>query len=127
MIILYTIGLSILLLFFASCSLAPAYIVFNDFYDSIHRPTKNRHRCLTYRSRIYIVKNIGLFFLLIFLFLASGVACFSVGSELYFLWNPEKRPIKPEKPREIHIQVPEKVQVHTEFRLDDTIIGKDVL
>lgn len=63
MIILYTIGLSILLLFFASCSLVPAYIFFNNLLDnSIRRPTKNRHRCLTYRSRISIVNNIGLFF-----------------------------------------------------------------
>ena len=29
--------------------------------------------------------------------------------------------------RDIHLTVPEKVQVHTEFRLDNTIIGKEVL
>ena len=34
---------------------------------------------------------------------------------------------KPQETRDILIQVPEKVRVHTEFRLDDTIIGKEVL
>lgn len=34
---------------------------------------------------------------------------------------------EPEKPRKVLIEVPKKVQVHTEFRLDDTVIGKEVL
>ena len=29
--------------------------------------------------------------------------------------------------RDIHLTVPEKVEVHTEFRLDNTVIGKEVL
>ena len=29
--------------------------------------------------------------------------------------------------RDIHLTVPEKVEVHTEFRLDNTVIGKEIL
>ena len=57
----------------------------------------------------------------------STVGTIGLGSDLYGLWHPEKCPIELQRTRNVFIQVPEKVQVNTEFRLNDTVIGKEVL
>lgn len=57
----------------------------------------------------------------------SAFAVSGLSSDLYALWNPEKSPEESEQSRNVLIQVPEKVQLHTEFRIDDTVIGKEVL
>lgn len=57
----------------------------------------------------------------------SAFATLGLYSDLYGIWHPEKCPREPQRTRDVFIQVPEKVRVHTEFRLDDTVIGKEVL
>lgn len=57
----------------------------------------------------------------------SAFAIWGLNSDLNSLWNSQKHPEKPEKTRNVLIQIPEKVRVHTEFRLDNTVIGKEVL
>ena len=44
----------------------------------------------------------------------------------HLVTKPQETPETPAT-RDIHLTVPEKVQVHTEFRLDNTVIGKEVL
>ena len=43
------------------------------------------------------------------------------------VWCLQEKSKESHKTRDVLIQVPEKVQIHTEFRLDDTVIGKEVL
>lgn len=57
----------------------------------------------------------------------SAFAIWGLNSDLNALWNSQKHPGELEKTRDIHLTVPEKVRVHTEFRLDNTVIGKEVL
>lgn len=57
-------------------------------------------------------------------FLLAGLFYIHIG---YLLGNSQKHPGELEKTRDIHLTVPEKVRVHTEFRLDNTVIGKEVL
>lgn len=56
-------------------------------------------------------------------FLLAGLFYIHIG---YLLGKSHKTPETPAT-RDIHLTVPEKVEVHTEFRLDNTIIGKEVL
>lgn len=56
-------------------------------------------------------------------FLLAGLFYVHIG---YLLDLSQKRPETPAT-RDIHLTVPEKVEVHTEFRLDNTVIGKEVL
>lgn len=56
-------------------------------------------------------------------FLLAGLFYIHIG---YLLGKSQKTPETPAT-RDIHLTVPEKVEVHTEFRLDNTVIGKEVL
>lgn len=56
-------------------------------------------------------------------FILAGLFYIHIG---YLLKISQERPETP-KTRDIHLTVPEKVRVHTEFRLDNTVIGKEVL
>ena len=56
-------------------------------------------------------------------FLLAGLFYIHIG---YLLGKSQKTPQTPAT-RDIHLTDPEKVRVHTEFRLDDTVIGKEVL
>ena len=56
-------------------------------------------------------------------FLLAGLFYIHIG---YLLGKSQKTPETPTT-RDIHLTVPEKVRVHTEFRLDNTVIGKEVL
>lgn len=120
MIIFLSFLLILLILISAVWFIAPFCLFIAELYDDITRSL----RC---GERFPLGPNIGFGLALIPVFFISAVAVFSISSNLYFLWNPEKRPKEPEKPRKVLIEVPKKVQVHTEFRLDDTVIGKEVL
>ena len=62
----------------------------------------------------------------------SGFVCCSLLAGLFYIHvhhlvtKPQETPETPAT-RDIHLTVPKKVQVHTEFRLDNTVIGKEVL
>lgn len=56
-------------------------------------------------------------------FILAGLFYIHIG---YLLDLSQKTPETPAT-RDIHLTVPEKVEVHTEFRLDNTVIGKEVL
>ena len=56
-------------------------------------------------------------------FLLAGLFYIHIG---YLLGKSQETPETPAT-RDIHLTVPEKVEVHTEFRLDNTVIGKEVL
>lgn len=59
----------------------------------------------------------------------SGFVCCSLLAGLFYIHvhhlvtKPQETPAT----RDIHLTVPEKVEVHTEFRLDNTVIGKEIL
>ena len=62
----------------------------------------------------------------------SGFVCCSFIAGLFYIHayclasKPQETSETP-RTRDIHLTVPEKVEVHTEFRLDNTVIGKEVL
>lgn len=62
----------------------------------------------------------------------SGFVCCSLLAGLFYIHvhhlvtKPQETP-ETQATRDIHLTVPEKVEVHTEFRLDNTVIGKEVL
>lgn len=56
-------------------------------------------------------------------FILAGLFYIHIG---YLLSISQKTPETPAT-RDIHLTVPEKVEVHTEFRFDNTVIGKEVL
>ena len=120
MIILSTFFLILLILISAAWFIVPFCIFITELYDDITRS-------LRWGKRFPFGATIGFALGLVLAFFISAGGVLGISSELYFLWSPEKRPKEPEKPRKVLIEVPEKVQVHTEFRLDDTIIGKEVL
>lgn len=120
MIILSTFFLLLLILTSAAWFILPFCMFITELYDDIIRS-------LRWGKRFPFGATIGFALGLVLAFFISAGAILGIGSELYFLWNPEKRPKELEKPRKVLIEVPEKVQVHTEFRLDDTVIGKEVL
>ena len=59
----------------------------------------------------------------------SGFVCCTLLAGLFYIHvhhlvtKPQETPAT----RDIHLTVPEKVEVHAEFRLDYTVIGKEVL
>lgn len=117
MIIIASFFLILLLLAAASFFIIPLCIFLTELYDDITRS-------LRWGNPFPFGATFGSALGVAFTFFLSAFAVLGISSDLYFLWNPEKRPKEPEKTREIRIQVPEKVQVHTEFRLNDTVIGK---
>lgn len=120
MIIFLSFLLILLILISAVFFIAPFCLFIAELYDDITRSL----RC---GERFPFGSTIGFALALIPAFFISAGIVLGVSSDLYFLWNPDKRPKEPEKPRKVLIEVPKKVQVHTEFRLDDTVIGKEVL
>lgn len=59
----------------------------------------------------------------------SGFVFCSIFAGLFYVhvWYLVAKPQETPATRDIHLTVPEKVEVHTEFRLDNTVIGKEVL
>jgi hypothetical protein len=59
----------------------------------------------------------------------SGFVFCSIFAGLFYVhvWYLVAKPQETPATRDILLTVPEKVEVHTEFRLDNTVIGKEVL
>lgn len=120
MIIIPSIFLIILMIVTVSCFIIPFCIFVTELYKDITRS-------LRWGKRFPFLETFEFALMVLVAFCFSVFATLGLGSDLYALWNPEKSPEEPEKTRNVHIQVPEKVQIHTEFRLDNTVIGKEVL
>lgn len=120
MIIIASLFLILLLLVAASWFIIPLYIFGVGLYHDI---TQSLRCGKSFPFGTILSSALGVFIAFSF----SALAVFGISSDLYDLWNPEKSLREPEKSRNVLIQIPEKVQVHTEFRLDDTVIGKEIL
>lgn len=81
-------------------------------------------RTLRWGKRFPFGATLGSFSGVLIAFCFSTFATLGIWCDLHGNWHPETQP---QRTRDVLIQVPEKVQVHTEFRLDDTVIGKEVL
>ena len=113
MIIIPSIFLIILMIATVSWFAIPFCIFITELYKDITRS-------LRWGKRFPFLETFEFALMVLVAFCFSALATLGLGSDLYSLWNPEKS-------RNILIEIPEKVQVHTEFRLDDTVIGKEVL
>lgn len=120
MIIIPSFFLVLLMLVAASWFIIPLCIFSSELYSDI---TRSLRLGKPFPFGGTIASALGVFIAGCF----SAFAIWGLNSDLNSLWNPEKHPEEPVKSRNVHIQVPEKVQIHTEFRLDDTVIGKEVL
>jgi hypothetical protein len=120
MIIIASLFLILLMLVTASWFIIPLCVFVTELYKDI---TRSLHSSKPFPLGATLSSAFGVF--VTFCFSAFGTL--GLIHELHCLWNSEKHPEEPEKTRNVHIQVPEKVQVHTEFRLDNTVIGKEVL
>ena len=120
MIIIPSLFLIILMIVTVSWFIIPFYIFVTELYKDITRS-------LRWGKRFPFLETFEFALMVLVAFCFSTFATLGLGSDLYSLWNPEKHPEEPEKTRNVLIQIPEKVQVHTEFRLDNTVIGKEVL
>lgn len=120
MIIIASLFLILLMLVTASWFIIPLCIFVTELYNDI---TESLRWGIPFPFGATLSSALGV----------SVAFCFSAFGtlgliyEIHSIWNPEKHSEEPEKTRNVHIQVPEKVQVHTEFRLDNTVIGKEVL
>lgn len=120
MIILSAFFLILLILISAAWFILPFCMFITELYDDIIRS-------LRWGKRFPFGATIGFALGLVIAFFISTGVVLGIGSELYFLWNPEKRPKEPEKSRKVLIEIPEKVQLHSEFRSNGSVIGKEVL
>lgn len=120
MIIIPSIFLILLMVVTVSWFIIPFCIFVTELYKDITRS-------LRWGKPFPLCETLEFALGVLVAFWFSAFASLGLGSDLYALWNSEKSPEEPEKSREVHIQVPEKVQIHTEFRLDNTVIGKEVL
>jgi hypothetical protein len=120
MIIFPSIFLILLMILTVSWFIIPFCIFVTELYKDITGS-------LRWGKRFPFVETFEFALGVLVAFWFSAFATFGLGSDLYSLWNPEKQSGEPVKSRNVHIQVPEKVQIHTEFRLDNTVIGKEVL
>lgn len=117
MIYVYSFFMILLMLVTLSWFVIPLCIFSSELYRDITR-TIRRGKPFPLSETLW--SAFGVF--VTFCFSAFGTL--GIWSDLYSNWHPE---IQPQRTRDVLIQVPEKVQVHTEFRLDDTVIGKEVL
>lgn len=120
MIILASLFLILLMLVSASWFIIPLCIFGSELYKDLTRTL----RCgKPFPLGATLGSALGVFVAGCF----SAFAIWGLSSDLNSLWNSQKHPEEPEKTRNVLIQIPEKVRVHTEFRLDNTVIGKEVL
>lgn len=120
MIILSAFFLILLILISVACFIVPFCIFLAVLHDNIAKS-------LYWGKRFPFGATIEFALALILVFFISAGVVLGLSSKLYFLWNPEKRSEEFEKSRKVLIELPENVQLYTEFRLDDTVIGKEVL
>ena len=116
MIIIASLFLILLMLVTVSWFIIPLYIFGVGLYHDI---TQSLRCGKSFPLGATLSSVLGVFIA----FCVSAFATLGLWYDLYGIWHPEKRP---ERTRDVLIQVPEKVQVHTEFRLDGTVIGKEV-
>lgn len=88
---------------------------------------KDITRSLRWGKRFPFLETFEFALMVLVAFCFSAFATLGLSSDLYSLWNPEKYQEEIEKTRNVLIEIPEKVQVHTEFRLNSAVIGKEVL
>ena len=120
MIIIASLFLILLMLVTASWFIIPLCI----FVAQLHKDITGSLRCgKSFPFGPTLSSALGVF--VAFCFSAFGTL--GLIYEIHSLWISEKHSEEPEKTRNVLIQIPEKVQVHTEFRLDNTVIGKEVL
>lgn len=113
MIIIASLFLILLMLVTASWFIIPLYIFGVGLYHDI---TQSLRWGKSFPLGTILISALGVFIAFCF----SAFATLGLIYELHSLWVPEKT-------RNVLIQVPEKVQIHTEFRLNDTVIGKEIL
>lgn len=117
MIIIYSIFMIFLMLVTVSWFIIPLCI---SIYNLYHDLTRTIRWGKSFPLGETLSSALGVFVAFWF----SAFATLGIWCDLYGNWHPETQP---QRTREVLIEVPEKVQVHTEFRLDDTIIGKEIL
>lgn len=120
MIYLASFFLILLTIFTVSWFIIPFCIFVTELYKDITRT-------LRWGKRFPFLETLEFALGVLVSFWVSALASLAPTSALYSLWNPKKSPEEPEKSRNVILEVPEKVQIHTEFRLDNTVIGKEVL
>lgn len=120
MIIIPSFFLILLMIFTVSWFIIPFCIFVTELYKDITRS-------LRWGKHFPFFETLEFALMVLVAFWVSAFATLGLGSVLYSLWTSEKYPEEPEKTRNVLIEIPEKVEVHTEFRLDNTVIGKEVL
>ena len=120
MIIIASLFLILLMLVTASWFIIPLYIFGVGLYHDI---TQSLRWGKPFPFGAILSSVFGVF--VTFCFSAFGTL--GLIYELCSLWNSEQHPQEPDNTRNVLIEIPERVQVHTEFRLDNTVIGKEVL
>lgn len=119
MITLASFFLIFLMLVAASWFIIPLCVFIIELYKDITRS-------LRWGKRFPRLETLEFALLLFVAFWISTFSVLGLSSSLYTLWNTEKHPKESERTRDVFIQVPERVQLHTEFRLDNTVIGKEI-
>lgn len=117
MIIIYSIFMIFLMLVTVSWFIIPLCIFCYNLYHDLTRTIR-------WGKRFPFGATLGSFSGVLIAGCFSAFATLGIWCDLYGNWHPETQP---QRTREVLIEVPEKVQIHTEFRLDDSIIGKEVL
>lgn len=120
MIIIASLFLILLMLVTASWFIIPLCIFVTELHKDITRSFR-------LGKSFPLGATLSSAFGVLVMFCFSAFGTLGILHELQCLWNSQKHPEEPEKTRNVLIQIPEKVQVHTEFRLDNTVIGKEVL
>lgn len=118
------ISVSFFLIFLMIVTISWFVIPFCIFVTELY---KDITRSLRWGKRFPFLETFEFALMVLVAFCFSAFATLGLSFDLYSLWNPEKYPEELEKARNVLIEIPEKVQVHTEFRLNDTVIGKEVL
>lgn len=119
MIILSTF-LILLILISVAWFIVPFCMFIIELYDNITRS-------LRWDKRFPLGATIGFALGLVLAFFISAFAVFGLSSELYFLWNPDKRPKEPEKPRKVELVIPGDAKMNAEIiRQDDKILIKNL-
>lgn len=117
MIYIYSFFMILLMIVTVSWFIIPLCVVSYNLYHDLTRTIR-------WGKRFPLSDTLWSVFGLFAAFCFSAFATLGLWCDLYGNWHPETQP---QRTRDVLIQVPEKVQVHTEFRLDDTVIGKEVL
>ena len=117
MIYIYSFFMILLMLVTISWFIIPLCIFVYELYRDLTRTIRWGKR---FPLGATLSSALGVFVAFCF----SVFATLGIWYDLYGNWHPETQP---QRTREVLIEVPEKVQIHTEFRLDNTVIGKEVL